>query len=95
MNHPVVARRRADRHGGSRNPGAREDGPQMAREQTGAALRLMHCGDAAGSKPIDDGLRGALDGLDNNSVHPASPALGRRRLPGMLARGNLGIGGSH
>src|SRR5690606_19161505 len=69
MDHVVVARRNGDRHRRRGDAGTRVDRSHVAGEETGAALRLMHRGDAASGKPVYDRQLCAFDVLDDNTVH--------------------------
>ena len=69
MEHPVVARRRADGDGTAGNPRTAINGPHIGSEQTGTALRFMHRGDAHCSELVDDRGIGAGNVADGYVSH--------------------------
>jgi hypothetical protein len=72
MDHPVVARRRGDRHGGAGDARAGVDRPHITRQKPGAPLCLMHGRHPAALESGDDGGIGPHVVLDDNTAHPRS-----------------------
>ena len=69
VEHPVVARRRADRHRRPGDPCAGVDRAHDAAEHPGARLRFVDGGDAGRREDGDRRGVGARDGADDNSGH--------------------------
>jgi hypothetical protein len=78
MDHPVVARRRADRHRRAGDARAAIDRAHIAGQQAGAALRFVDGGDAAGGQAVDHGRIGPLDVLHDDTRH--GPAIGNLHI---------------
>ena len=75
VQHPVVAGRRRDRDRRPGDPRARIDRPQVAGEEPGPPLRLMHRRDAAAAEPVDHARVGARDGLHHHAGHQSSSTV--------------------